>query len=82
MNTITVSPAAGPLTLSGEPLVKATTVPPIIPEIIPENKGAPDASAIPKQSGSATKKTTKPAGKSFFKYLNVKPLGILIDYRN
>jgi hypothetical protein len=76
-----VSPAAGPLTLSGEPLVKATTVPPTIPEIIPENNGAPEAKAIPKQSGNATKNTTKPAGKSFFKYLNVNPLGMLIDVK-
>ena len=41
-----------------------TTIPPITPEIIPENKGAPLASAIPKQSGKATKKTTNPDAKS------------------
>ena len=67
-NTITVKPAAGPLTLSDEPLANATTIPPTIPAIIPENKGAPDARAIPKHNGKATKNTTKPAGKSFFKY--------------
>jgi hypothetical protein len=48
-------------------------IPPTIPAIIPENKGAPDANAIPKHNGSATKKTTKPAGKSSFKYLKLKP---------
>ena len=49
----------------------ATTMPPTIPAMIPENNGAPDASAMPKHSGKATKKTTRPAGKSSFKYLNV-----------
>ena len=68
-NTITVKPAAGPLTLSDDPLANATTIPPTIPAIIPENKGAPDASAMPKHNGNATKKTTSPAGKSFLKYL-------------
>ena len=34
---MTVKPAAGPLTLNEEPLVNATTVPPIIPAMIPEN---------------------------------------------
>jgi hypothetical protein len=43
-----------------EPLKSPTTIPPIIPEIIPEIMGAPDASAIPKHSGNATKNTTKP----------------------
>jgi hypothetical protein len=41
--------------------------------MIPENKGAPEARAIPKHNGKATKKTTKPAGKSSFKYLKLKP---------
>lgn len=53
---VAVSPAAGPLTLSVEPLNKVTTNPPIIPDNIPANKGALQAKAIPKQSGSATKK--------------------------
>ena len=44
-----------------------------MPAIIPENKGAPDASAMPKHKGKATKKTTKPAGISSFKYLKLKP---------
>ena len=71
--TITVNPAAGPLTLSADPLANATIIPPIIPAIIPENKGAPDASAMPKHKGKATKKTTSPAGKSSFKYLKLNP---------
>jgi hypothetical protein len=36
---------------------------------MPENNGAPDARAIPKHKGSATKNTTNPAGRSFFKFL-------------
>jgi hypothetical protein len=32
--------------------------------MIPEISGAPDAKATPKQSGKATKKTTKPDEKS------------------
>ena len=39
--------------------------------MIPEKRGAPDARAMPKHKGSATKNTTSPAGKSSFKYLNV-----------
>ena len=70
--TITVKPAAGPVTLNADPLIKATIIPPIIPEIIPENKGAPDAKAIPKHKGRATKKTTKPAGKSSLRYFEEK----------
>jgi hypothetical protein len=42
-------------------------MPPTTPEIIPENRGAPEASAIPRQSGSATKNTIIPAGRSCFK---------------
>ena len=71
-NTITVSPAAGPVTIKAEPLTVATRIPPTIPEIIPENSGAPDAKAIPKHKGNATKKTTNPAGRSSFKYFKEK----------
>ena len=35
----------------------------MIPAIIPESGGAPDASAIPRHNGSATKNTTSPEGK-------------------
>jgi hypothetical protein len=69
--TITASPAAGPETPRGEPLIIPTTTPPTIPAIIPENIGAPEASAIPKHKGRATKKTTNPAGRSLPKFLNI-----------
>lgn len=58
-----VSPAAGPDTEMLELLRNPITKPPIIPAIIPDNGGAPEANAMPKQSGSATKKTTRPEGK-------------------
>jgi hypothetical protein len=64
VNTIAVRPAAGPVTLSEELLRNPTTIPPTTPETIPENKGAPDAKAIPKHKGKATKKTTKPEARS------------------
>ena len=57
-------PVAGPDTLSCDPLTIDTSIPPIIPEIIPTDSGAPDASAIPKHKGNATRKTDNPAGKS------------------
>ena len=59
-----VRPAAGPLTLNGDLLNAPTTTPPITPASIPEKSGAPDANAIPKHSGNATKKTTTDEGKS------------------
>lgn len=37
-------------------------IPPTIPEIIPDNGGAPEAKAIPKHNGNATRNTTKPEG--------------------
>ena len=70
VNTMTAKPAAGPLTPSGDPLATPTTIPPTIPAIMPANKGAPDARAIPKHNGTATKKTTMLAGRSFFKCFN------------
>ena len=63
--TMVVSPAAGPDTASCEPLMNDTTIPPIMPDKMPAYNGAPEANAIPKQSGSATKKTESPAGKSY-----------------
>ena len=42
-------------------------IPPTIPAINPDIRGAPEANAIPKQRGNATKKTTILAGKSDFK---------------
>ena len=35
------------------------------PAISPENKGAPLAGAMPRHSGTATKNTTTPAGRSW-----------------
>src|SRR5690606_16668663 len=67
--TITVNPAAGPDTLNGEPEIAPTTIPPITPVNTPANNGAPDAIAIPKHKGKATKNTTIDAGKSYFKSL-------------
>ena len=67
-NTITANPAAGPLTPNADPLMRATITPPIIPATSPENKGAPEANEIPRQRGMATKVTTIPAGKSYFRF--------------
>ena len=61
---IAVRPAAGPLTLKCDLLIKPTTIPPMIPEIRPEYNGAPDAKEIPRQRGKATKKTVMLALKS------------------
>ena len=47
------------------------TIPPMIPEIRPEIKGAPQASAIPRHKGSATRKTTIPAGMSLPGWLKI-----------
>ena len=63
-------PAAGPLTPTWEPLKLPTTIPPMIPAIKPEKRGAPLARAIPKQRGNATKNTTTLAGRSCFKFDN------------
>ena len=44
-----------------------------MPAIIPEKSGAPEARAIPRHSGSATKNTTILAGKSLLISLNMFP---------
>jgi hypothetical protein len=79
--TIAVKPAAGPLTLNWEPLRAPMTMPPITPAIIPENKGALEPSAIPRQSGSATKNTTIEDGISEDRFPNgfCKRLDIQVD---
>lgn len=64
--TMAVNPAAGPETPTDEPEKIPTTIPPQIPAMSPENTGASLAKAIPRQSGTATKKTTTPAGMSCF----------------
>jgi hypothetical protein len=65
-----VNPAAGPETLNCDPLITETKTPPMIPDKRPEYKGAPEANAIPKHKGNATKKTERPAGKSCFNHSN------------
>ena len=57
-------PAAGPLTLVCEPLSHATSRPPTTPLTMPANIGAPEARAMPRHKGSATRKTTNPAARS------------------
>ena len=64
--TMMVNPAAGPLTESSDPDKSDTIVPPTIPATRPANKGAPDANAIPRQRGNATKKTATPDFQSPF----------------
>ena len=61
-------PAAGPDTLNCDPLMNETTRPPIMPERMPEYNGAPEANAMPRQRGSATKKTERPAGRSYLSH--------------
>jgi hypothetical protein len=69
--TMAMSPAAGPETPSRDPLENPTMIPPITPAMIPEKMfGMPsistdvDANPTPRHKGSATKKTTKLAGRS------------------
>jgi hypothetical protein len=50
-----------------EPLKNPTTIPPKMPAIIPENKGAPEAKEMPKHKGKAIKNTTSPAEISVLK---------------
>ncbi len=69
--TTAAMPAAGPLTLVCELLNIPTTMPPMIPEITPDNNGAPLANATPKHKGKATKNTTILAGKSYLIFENI-----------
>jgi hypothetical protein len=62
--TTTVSPAAGPLTCNGDPPTAPATTPPTTAAMRPASAGAPEAIAIPSDSGSATRKTTSDAGRS------------------
>ena len=64
VSTITANPAAGPLTPKGDPLSVPTTIPPTMPAMIPEKRGAPEAKAIPRHNGTATKNTIRDAGRS------------------
>jgi hypothetical protein len=46
--------------------MKPMMIPPMIPETIPDINGAPEANAIPRHNGNATRNTTSPAGISVF----------------
>ena len=70
-STMDVRPAAGPVTESAERLIQGTTSPPTMPAISPDTGGTPHAIAMPRQSGSATRKTTKPATLSSFAWPNM-----------
>ena len=52
------------VTDSGERLMQGTTRPPTMPAMSPETGGTPQATAMPRQRGSATRKTTMPATRS------------------
>ena len=64
VTTSALKPAAGPETISDDPLNEPTTTAPTMPEMMPEKSGAPDARAMPRQSGTATRKITIDAGMS------------------
>ena len=68
---MTVRPAAGPLTDKGDFDSVPTTRPPTIPAMTPAKSGAPDASAMPRHKGSATRKTTIDAGRSLRQLLRM-----------
>jgi hypothetical protein len=54
-------------------------MPPMMPEMTPESNGAPLAKATPKHKGSATRKTTILAGKSFLSLVNINVLVVFIE---
>ena len=66
--TTTVRPAAGPLTCSGEPPRAPATRPPTAAAISPAVSGASEATAMPSESGTATRKTTREAGRSWRRF--------------
>ena len=63
--TMDVSPAAGPQTDNGARETSGTTSPPTMPATSPETGGTPEAIAMPRHRGNATRKTTMPATKSW-----------------
>ena len=67
---IAVNPAAGPLTLNADLLIRETTNPPSIPANNPEYNGALEANDIPRHKGRATKKTVILALKSYLIKVN------------
>src|SRR6185295_4995243 len=66
-NTMVLSPAAGPLTETADLLRAPAITPPATPAISPETRGAPEARAMPKHNGKATRKTTTEAGPSYLR---------------
>jgi hypothetical protein len=60
----TIKPAAGPVMVTKEPLIRETNNPPIIAVKIPAIGGKPEAIAMPRQRGKAIKKTRNPDNKS------------------
>jgi hypothetical protein len=56
--------ADGPLILISLPENQVTTTPATTPLTIPDTTGAPEAMAMPRHSGSATRNTTNPESKS------------------
>ena len=64
VSTITLIPAAGPVTDSWDRLKNPTKMPPTMPVISPEIGGVLEARAMPKQRGIATRKMTILADRS------------------
>ena len=59
-STITIMPAAGPLMVSSELLMKLVTIAPTTAVNTPATGGKPLANEMPRQSGRAIRKTRKP----------------------
>ena len=70
-STMDVRPAAGPVTESGDREMNGTTMPPTMPAIRPDTGGTPQAMAMPRQSGRATRNTTTPATASSLAWPNI-----------
>src|SRR5438552_3371744 len=61
---MTMSPAAGPLMVSWELLMRLQTMPPMTAVQIPAMGGYLQAEAMPRHRGSAIRKTRKPESRS------------------
>ncbi len=71
--TMTVRPAAGPETWSLEPPSRPATTAPTTAAMRPARIGAPEATAMPSERGTATRNTTIEAEKSARACGNVRP---------
>jgi len=60
--------AAGSLIVRCEPLSSETSIPPTIAVMMPAIGGAPEASAMPSESGRAMRKTMNPVSRSPFQF--------------